>query len=203
MKPILLLGACLFATGAARAGDTFRLYQNARFGTMVRYPANLVAPQSESANGAGRKFLSRDRQIELTIYAFRNTANRSARGEMNRAIRDWKRDTARLTYAKSSSSWFVLSGYLGADIFYEKTRLQNGVFHTLIWQYPQGLKKRLDASVARSTASFSVAKTAAPKPVSRAQPKASSRPTPTPQSLPKVRRLPTMRPTPRVTTGGY
>ncbi|PQV63352.1 hypothetical protein B1R32_1127 [Abditibacterium utsteinense] len=167
----------------ARAQDVYRTYHNARFGTLVRYPANLVAPQPESANGDGRKFVSRDGQIELTVYGFNNAMNRTATGEMNRAIRDWKRDTARLTYYKAGRDWFVLSGYLGADIFYEKTLLRRGVFHTLIWQYPKVLKKRLDASVSRSAASFFVEKR------TQSQDPAVPRVQPTP--------VPTLRPTAR------
>lgn len=181
-------------SNAAHAQDIYRTHRNARFGTLVRYPANLVAPQVESENGDGRKFLSRDGQIELTTYAFRNLRNRSARTEMNRAVADWKRDGARLTYFKSGVSWFVLSGYVGNDIFYEKTLLQNDVFHTLIWQYPQTAKKRLDASVSRSAAAFSVGKS---------RESASPALAPRPQTTSKPRVLPPPRPRalPRATSG--
>lgn len=155
--PCLLLGAALFhLPHVARGQELFNSYQNARYGTTVRYPANLLVPQPESENGDGRKFLSRDGFIELTVYGSHNVFSRSAAGEMRRAIADWKADGASLTYYRATNGWFVLSGYLGGDIFYEKTLLRHGVFHTLIWQYPKTLKKRLDASVSRSAASFSV-----------------------------------------------
>lgn len=189
-----LFAAMFAATGAARAQDTYRFYRNARYGTTVLYPANLVAPQPETANGSGRKWVSRDGQIEVTSYAFPGRFGRSARGEMNRAVSDWKRDTARVTYAKSGASWFVLSGYLGADIFYEKTLLRNGVFHTLIWQYPQNLKKRLDPSLTRSARAFSVAKSAR-RAATVAAPTAVYIPRATANSRPIFRRRPTPRPT--------
>ncbi len=201
MKPrFFLLGALWLAAGAAHAQDVYRTYQNPRFGTVVSYPANLVAPQTKFKNGEGRKFVSRDGQIEVTAYAFRNASARSARGEMNRSISDWKRDTARLTYARNGLSWFVVSGYLGNDIFYEKTLLQNGVFHTLIWQYPTVLKRRLDASLSRSSASFRVAprtQTRVPEPVFRA------RPTAAPRFSPKSRPTPQSRAIPRNPANGY
>lgn len=192
LSRFLWLCALFYASKTAHAQDTYRIYRNARYGTTVLYPANLVAPQPESARGSGRKWVSRDGQIEVNSYAFLNRSNRSARGEMNRALTDWKRDTARVTYARSGASWFVLSGYLGADIFYEKTLLRDGVFHTLIWQYPQNLKKRLDPILTRSALAFSAGKktrtpafkfapTAAPVVVVQPTPRASIRRQPTPR----------------------
>ena len=155
MKIAFLAAASLLAFPVF-AGDDYRTYRNARFGTTLVYPANLLAPRPESPNGDGRRFFSRDGKIELSVFAFRNLQKRSARGEMNRAGRDWKRDGARITYQKSGTNWFALSGYVGSDIFYEKTLFKSGVFHTLIWQYPPALKKRLDAPVTRSVRTFGV-----------------------------------------------
>ena len=151
---LLLWSSLLLVLAPLQAQNTYRTYRNARFGTIVQYPANLVVAKPESDNGDGRKFVSRDNQIELTIYAFNNVRNRSAEGEMNRAIRDWRRDAARLTYQKAGSGWFVLSGYIGDDIFYEKTLLRGQVFHSLIWQYPKSLRSNLDAPVTRSVRTF-------------------------------------------------
>jgi hypothetical protein len=138
----------------ADAQDNYRTYRNARFGTSVQYPAHLLLPQRESSNGDGRKFLSRDGRVELTVYGFNNSAGRSASGEMNRAVRDWKRDKAQITYAKAGNGWFVLSGYVGRDIFYEKTIARGSTFHTLIWQYPAALKRSLDVPLTRSVRTF-------------------------------------------------
>lgn len=149
----------------ANAQDDYRTYRNARFGTSVQYPAHLLVPQRESAKGDGRKFLSRDRRIELTVYGFPNLSSRAPRAEMNRAVRDWKRDRARITYAKAGTSWFVLSGYVGDDIFYEKTIARGDTFHTLIWQYPAALKRSLDAAVTRSVRTFTARRPVAVAPV--------------------------------------
>ncbi len=204
IKSAFLLLATLFgASFTAEAGDSYRTYRNPRFGTTLVYPANLIAPLPDSARGDGRKWVSRDGQIELTTYAFRNRAARTASGEMKRAISDWKRDRARLTYSRSGASYFVLSGYLGADIFYEKTLLRNGVFHTLIWQYPQILKKRLDAGVARSAASFSagrVIKAPFSAPVQKSAP--GPTPAPTAASIPVDRaRIAPRKVAPRAASG--
>ena len=44
---------------------------------------------------------------------------------------------------------------MGDAIFYEKTVLWKDAFHTLIWQYPQSQKARMDAPVTRTVAAFS------------------------------------------------
>ncbi len=206
MKPVFLvfcgaLSGLFSAQPSAHAQEIYRTYNNARFGTSVRYPAHLVAPQPESDNGDGRKFLSSDGQVELTVYGFNNAMNRSASAEMRRAIADWKRDGARLTYYRASRDWFVLSGYLGADIFYEKTLLRRGVFHTLIWQYPKSLKKSLDAGVSRSASSFSATAVSQNSAQSAPQP-TTTQPTTT-QSTTRPRASKSQsRSTPR-TVGGY
>lgn len=138
----------------ATAQNTYNTYRNARFGTVVQYPSNLLIPQRESDSGDGRRFISRDGDVELSVYGFHNKNNRTVNREMLRAINDWRRDGARLTYWKWQGGWFVLSGYVGSDIFYEKTLYRNGVFHTLIWQYPKQMRKALDAPVTRSVRSF-------------------------------------------------
>ncbi len=207
LRPGALLLFTLTVTRAASAQDTYRTYFNTRFGTTVTYPINLVTPRPEPDNGDGRKFVSRDGQIELTVYGFHNSFSHSVRGEMARAASDWKRDGARLTYSKAGASWFALSGYLGADIFYEKTLLRNGVFHTLIWQYPKALKQRLDASVSRSVATFSVgtgieSALAPPTPIPKRVPSAR---TTVPQPIRKPRFSPKKRPAsqPGAAASGY
>ncbi|MBW3636947.1 MAG: hypothetical protein KY445_10890 [Armatimonadetes bacterium] len=61
----------------AEAQDTYRTYRNARFGTSVQYPANLLIPQPESKTRDGRKFLSRDGRIELTVSTTPPAARRA------------------------------------------------------------------------------------------------------------------------------
>jgi hypothetical protein len=152
--PILLW--LFVAALPTQAADYYRTYVNARFGTVVQYPASFLVPRPEAANGDGRRFVSKDEAIELSVYAFNNALSRSVKAEMSRAMADWKADGARLTYQKSGTDWYSLSGYAGDDIFYEKTLFKNGVFHTLIWQYPKALKARLDAPVTRTVRSFAI-----------------------------------------------
>lgn len=187
MKSVLTAALLCAALTSARAQDAYRLYWNARFGTTLQIPTNLIAQRAPD-NNDGRKFVSRDGAVELTVYAAHNVFGRSLRDASARSLRDWKSEGARLTFQKSGPNWFALSGYLGDDIFYEKTLLRNGDFHTLIWQYPRARRAQLDAAVTRSVRTFHVGGSFEhPAPL------------PAPTALPRPRRAPTAPPRPRRT----
>lgn len=145
--------ASTFAS-SVQAADSYRFYTNARFGYRVQYPSNLVAPLPESTNRDGRKFRSRDGKIVLTTYGSNNVSGRTLRTELARSVRDWRADGGRVTLQRATSRWFVVSGFVGNDIFYEKTVLHQGAFCTLIWEYPRSMRARLDAPVTRAFGSF-------------------------------------------------
>lgn len=154
LATIPLFTFALVSSTSAQGADTSRFYTNARFGYRVQYPSNLVAPAPESDNGDGRKFRSRDGKIVLTTYGSNPISKRTIRSELARSVRDWRADGGRVTLQRAHPRWFVVSGFVGDDIFYEKTVLHNGAFCTLIWEYPRTLKTRLDAPVTRAFSSF-------------------------------------------------
>jgi hypothetical protein len=173
--------ALILAVLPARAADTYRTYINARFGTVVEYPANLVFPRPESDNGDGRKFVSRDGAIEFTVYGSYNALDYTVTQEMQSAAADWKHDGSRITYQKAGPNWYAISGYSGDDIFYEKAIYRKDVFHTLIWQYPIKMKSRLDVPVNRSVHSLRVGQTgSSPEPTPKPRPKPKKQPQPQP-----------------------
>lgn len=155
MQRLLVLGAatlCLI-TGA-RGADRYRTYRNARFGYSVLYPANLVSPRPESANGDGRVFKSSDGKTTLTVWGEHNAFDRSLRAQMNTAKSDWAKDRGRITYSKMGRGFYVLSGLTGRQIFYEKTIATSKGFASMLWQYPKNQKSRFDAAVTRTTRAF-------------------------------------------------
>ncbi|MBU4529572.1 MAG: SH3 domain-containing protein [Hoeflea sp.] len=56
---------------------TLAIYQNARFGTVISYPASLWTALPESENGDGRRFESLDGTAEITVYAGHNALERT------------------------------------------------------------------------------------------------------------------------------
>ena len=152
MKKLLFFPLFLAVFTPVQGAETYRTYRNARFGFALDVPIFLIA-KPEAANGDGRHFVSRDGKISLRVFGSQNP-NSSLSAARWRAVRDWRRDGARVTYSKNGANYYVVSGFVGTDIFYEKTVAWNGKFHTLIWEYPPALKKRLDAPVTRSVRSF-------------------------------------------------
>lgn len=151
-KFLLFLSLCVWTP--VFGADAYQNYRNARYGYALDVPTFLIA-KPEAENGDGRRFVSSDGKVLLRVFGASNSLNRSVSGQKWRATSDWRRDGARVTYSQSGANYYVLSGFVGGDIFYEKTVVWNGQFHTLIWEYPAPLKKRLDAPVTRSVRSFS------------------------------------------------
>ena len=141
MRFWLAFWALLLTLTSARADESYRTYQNARFGYSIVYPSGMLIPQPEADNGDGRKFRSRDGRITLTQ-------------EFEHARAAWKTDGARVTLSKLGSQFFALSGFIDDHIFYEKTVFYGDTFCTMIWEYPQSDRQRLDGPVTRSFASF-------------------------------------------------
>lgn len=157
MKQLPLLGAATFVLSLslhASAGEEYAAYRNERFGYRVLYPANLVSPRAESANGDGRKFKSGDGKITLSVWGDTNSSNRTLREQMSAARREWLRDDARITYTRFTRDFYVLSGTTGNEIFYEKTVPQGDGFASMMWQFPVSRRPRMEAIVTKTSRAF-------------------------------------------------
>lgn len=132
----------------------YQTYQNARFGYSIPYPAGLVKPQPEADNGDGRRFVSADGATTLTVYAGYNALDYTAAQQLDLSRKGWREKGAAVALARALPTGYVLSGTLKGAIFYEKATLQNGVFSTFIWQYPEAQKQRMDAVVTYTARTF-------------------------------------------------
>ena len=198
-----LLSALLLAATIRQsvAADVYRTYRNARFGYAVVYPATLMTPGRESDNGDGRHFRSRDGSVSLLVWGSGNGSHLSADAALRLVMRHWTRQNARITLAKGGIDRFVLSGFLGDKIFYQKTVLWNGAFHSLLWQYPTSLRRRLDAPVTRSALAFTPSFFARPRVQSVASRPPAPKAAPTPALVARATPRPSLTPLPA--HGGY
>ena len=160
MQKLLVCAAVLSASltplataQTQNAQPQYATYKNARFGYSLQYPT-FLAPQPEAQNGDGRRFLSRDGKTILTVFGRHNAFDRTLRAEHAKALADWRKDGAKVTYSRVGKGYFALSGYVGGNIFYEKTLMKRDQFHTFFYEYPRAQKKVMDAPVNRSFASF-------------------------------------------------
>src|SRR5262249_19027987 len=94
-------------------------YRNARFGFTVKYPADIFAIKEDQSDEHARLFRSRDGRAALRIFATPNLAGRTLTQYRTALIQE-RYAKAILHYTPQRDTWFVLSGFSGDDIFYER-----------------------------------------------------------------------------------
>jgi hypothetical protein len=165
---IFFLAAIVFAQAPVTAAsanhntvctDTvYESYLNFRFGYVIAYPKNIFFPQPESDYADGRIFLNARQEEVLRVYGRYATPEDSPTitlaQQFNSDIANAAKQHKTITYKKLGKAFYVLSGYSGNTIFYQKTILVNGNFAFAIMQYPQNEKSQYDLLAARIFRSF-------------------------------------------------
>lgn len=148
--------ALLLLPSFAPAADTFQTYRNSRFDYSIDYPANLLMPQGEADNGDGQVFVSADQQARFKIYGTHNVLEESLKDLFHKESQDvvTGRITKKVTYKRQKDNWFVISGYIGDKIFYQKTVLANDQFKTFYMEYPETQRHLYDHILGRMASSF-------------------------------------------------
>ena len=144
-------------------GDNYRVYHNARWNFTIPYPADLLVPQGESANGDGQEFVSKDRLISMRISGIYNTLEETLDELYSAESRESSRTNQVITYRVRKNNWFVLSGDIiddqgKSEIFYKKTILTNGVIIHFEMRYDKAHKMSIDPIVGRIIQSLDVSK---------------------------------------------
>lgn len=129
------------------AQTTFNEYCNARFGFCISYPSNFKA-QGESDNGDGQEFLSMDGKSSLLVYRDGREVLYESDSECKNQsfLSDVTSDeTKKVTYKKMGDRFYVVSGYEGSSIFYQKTIFTDEGMMTAIFTYPASQKAKYDS----------------------------------------------------------
>lgn len=161
----ILLSLFIFAPAGSgraqrRAGSqgatTYNTYSNARFGYSIAYPVGILYPQGEADNGDGQKFLSKDRRAEMLVYGGHQLDSVSLSDMYEAALKEKAASGAsrNVTMKVLKKDWFVISGYAGGRVFYQKTMLRGGMFKTFIIEYDRSQKSLYDPITARVARSF-------------------------------------------------
>ncbi|KAA4644893.1 hypothetical protein F3B98_33200 [Bacteroides ovatus] len=134
-------------TATNNSNITFNSYQNSRFNYTVAYPSFLDKRQ-ESENGDGCKFYMDDNTYLVVSGAY-NALDESI------VSRYYKCRSKPLTYSMQKDNWFVISDYTSnGNIFYTKTVLQNGVFFTATFYYPEKDKDKYNSVIKKIFTNF-------------------------------------------------
>ena len=144
---------CL-VTDVSNAQDKYSTYTNVRFSYSISYPTGLLIPQPEPENGDGRMFLSRDGRAEMIVYGG-YALDQSLRDRYIEESREGEGEQSKkITYKVLHDNWFIVSGYKGKRIFYQKTILKGDVFKTFRIEYDKSLAETFDKVTKRVAASF-------------------------------------------------
>ncbi len=121
-------------------------YTNGRFGFSVQRPKNFK-PLRSPDNGGGQAFAGPG-GAELRVWGSYNSLDQT----VEQAYSEAKATRARsgeVTYAAQKDNWYVLSGFEGDGVFYEKFILADGQITGLEMTYPRSKKATYDPIVGR------------------------------------------------------
>jgi hypothetical protein len=132
------------------ASNGWQTYINDRFGTRLDFPADVFVPQPPPENGDGLSF--RSDNATLQVVSFHNVNDQSP-AEFKRELLagDGYRE---VTYSPSGETWFVLSGYRGQNIFYEKFLFNDEIVSVFGIEFPTDEKSYYAPIIERIEDSF-------------------------------------------------
>lgn len=126
-------------------GVSYETYHNDAFGYSVRYPAQVLNPASEIGDGNGRTFEAPDGSASMLVYA---TGGATAQNLQQRYQEQNANPDLNVTYKTRGEDWYVISGYRGDHIFYERTALEgDGTLKTIRLFYDRARKRYFDPIV--------------------------------------------------------
>jgi hypothetical protein len=134
--PVAAVPAAAVPSGPV--GSRYTQYTNQAQGISFVYPEDVLTPLGGSADGGSQTFASADGRTVVAVSAQPNTAGTSLADAYAQAAR---KDVGReVTYTASGSRWYVVSGYEGDTLFYEKVVLGDGAFKSLRITFPRAYR---------------------------------------------------------------
>lgn len=116
------------------AGQGWTTYVNARSGASLSYPTDLFEPLPPTEGGENRRFVSRDGEAELEFIVLPRAPGQTPRS-LQQSLVD-QPGYGEVTYSPRGRSWFVLSGYRGDRIFYDKYMFTGDSVQAFAMAYP-------------------------------------------------------------------
>lgn len=126
----------------ARAAEDWRTYQNKRFGYSLSYPSRVFTPQRSSEDGGGQVFLTANGSAKLVVYGALNDKGFTP-VEYRKVILEDYTGYDQMDYSPQGKTWFVLSGFRGETIYYQKVMFscENRVISAFSITFPKAEKK--------------------------------------------------------------
>jgi hypothetical protein len=137
----------LLAAPAAAQGRWIE-YVHPTFGTRITYPADILPHADRSDTGA----VFKGNFAELDVSA-RRLPHSATAGTVNQLMMS-SPGYDNVTYTAGGRNWMVVSGYRGADIFYEKYSFSGHTVQAFLFRYPIAQRDFYDPIVEAMENSF-------------------------------------------------
>lgn len=136
---------------------SLRSYDNQRYGYTLHYPSFLI-PQGVAANGDGQKFVSSDGSFSLAVWGSDKAMYMNERQE-SWSLADHMGLTSNtqglnVTYKHQGKTFYVVSGFLGDKILYERVTFRRDVFYAFRLLYDRNRKQEYDSLPGTITKGF-------------------------------------------------
>ena len=128
------------------------LYQNNRYGFSVRYPSTWITGQS-SVNGDGIVISPQDGTIEMSVFGYNNTMNKTVNNEFYSALTEAK-DRGIPGFHMISDNWYVVTYTDGTFIYYVKGFVGKCSINTMRIKYLQSMKDQYHDVIQQLEGSF-------------------------------------------------
>jgi hypothetical protein len=141
---IYLAAICSASAGTPPMG----VERDASLGFQFTYPRDLFQRIEGDGKPSFHYFVSRDAEAKFLVGAWNNQA-----GQTPNAFKRWLLANIggydEMTYVPRGRTWFVISGYRGDDIYYEKVMFScaGGVVNVFAISYPKDLRRLYDSVV--------------------------------------------------------
>jgi hypothetical protein len=105
--------------------QTWATVKNERHGFAIAYPADVFEQKEPPKTDEGRIFVSKDGKAKLLVGAFENSEE-STLEAYRQFLLDGQYKDATIDYAPMKQRWFVLSGTLNGETFYQRVSFTCG-----------------------------------------------------------------------------
>jgi hypothetical protein len=141
-------------------GITYKNYYNDKYNFSIDYPLEILKSQGESPSGDGQIFKSDDGKATLWVYRdMRDNVSDKTYTIETAYKEDIRKDNPdhpdrEITYNTQGSGFYVISGFDGNKIFYQKTIMKKDKLYTFLVEYKKSEKDLYSKITDRISKSF-------------------------------------------------
>lgn len=155
MTRFLAILILLVISAAEAAPVAWTSQRDTELGFRFTYPPDLFHRTQGDGKSSFHYFVSKDYEAKFMVGAWNNEAAQTP-NEFKRWLLANTGGYDEMTYVPRGRSWFVISGYRGDDIYYEKVMFScsGGVVNVFAISYPTVMRRLYDPVVELMEDSF-------------------------------------------------